>query len=131
MCDKRGNAAHTESSDLDLTCAGATCGESVSSGNMSAEQITSTVTVIHPQGIHLRVGKDLAYVANSYASTTTTARNMTLATPSVNLKSILQIMQLQARTGHIIQLSADGPDALQAISALRQVLENPDQGVHS
>ena len=79
---------------------------------------------VHPQGIHLRVGKDLAYIANNFAATAT-ARNVTLSTPPVDLKSILQIMRLQARTGHVIQLTADGPDAKEAIDALRSVLECP------
>jgi phosphotransferase system HPr (HPr) family protein len=85
---------------------------------------TAKVTVVHPQGIHLRVGKDLAFVANRFGATTT-ARNLTLSSPPVNLKSILEIMKLQARTGHIILLSAKGPDAEEAIAALRVVLEYP------
>ncbi len=91
---------------------------------MTSAPLTITVTVVHPQGIHLRVGKDLAYVANRFASTTT-GRNITLSTPPVDLKSILQIMRLQARTGHVIQLSANGPDAAEAIAALRNILECP------
>lgn len=98
-------------------------------GRMSAAPLTITVTVIHPQGIHLRVGKELAYVANRFASTTT-ARNLTLSTQPVDLKSILQIMRLQARTGHVIQLTANGPDAEEAICALRQVLEDTGQGAN-
>lgn len=94
---------------------------------MTPAQLTTTVTVVHPQGIHLRVGKDLAYVANRYRATTT-ARNVTLSTPPVDLKSILQIMRLQARTGHVIQLSSNGPDAQEAIDALRGILECVDQG---
>ncbi len=90
--------------------------------------LTTTVTIIHPQGIHLRVGKDLAFVANRFIATTT-ARNITLSTPPIDLKSILQIMSLQARTGHIIQLSANGPDAQEAIAALRDVFERPGQSI--
>jgi phosphotransferase system HPr (HPr) family protein len=86
--------------------------------------LTTTVTVIHPQGIHLRVGKNLAFVANRFDATTT-ARNLTLSSPPINLKSILEIMKLQARTGHVILLSAKGSDAEQAIAALRDVLECP------
>lgn len=95
---------------------------------MTETSHTTTVTVIHPQGIHLRVGKDLAYVANRFVATTT-ARNVTLSTPPVDLKSILQIMRLQARTGHVIQLSTSGPDAQEALTALRTVFECPGQSV--
>jgi phosphotransferase system HPr (HPr) family protein len=93
---------------------------------MTTAPLTTTVTIVHPQGVHLRVGKDLAFVANRFHADTT-ARNITLSTPPVDLKSILQIMRLQARTGHIVQLSADGPDAEDAIAALRNVLECPEQ----
>ena len=96
---------------------------------MTPKPLTLTVTVVHPQGIHLRVGKDLAYMANRFDATTT-ARNVTLSTPAVNLKSILEIMKLQARSGHVILLSANGPDAEQAIAALRYVLECPAQSSH-
>ncbi len=92
-------------------------------------QATITVTIVNPQGIHLRVGKDLAYVANSFDASTT-ARNITLSSPSVDLKSILQIMRLQARTGHVIELRANGPDAEEAISALARVFEYPRQDSH-
>ena len=95
---------------------------------MMTTALTTTVTIIHPQGIHLRVGKDLAFVANRFIATTT-ARNITLSTPPIDLKSILQIMSLQARTGHIIQLSANGPDAQEAIAALRDVFERPGQSI--
>jgi phosphotransferase system HPr (HPr) family protein len=97
--------------------------------DMKTAPLTISVTIVHPQGIHLRVGKDLAYVANRFESTAT-ARNLTLSTPAVDLKSILQIMRLQARIGHVIQLTTDGPDAEEAIAALRTVLECPRQNNH-
>lgn len=93
---------------------------------MTAAPLTATVTIIHPQGIHLRVGKDLAYIANRFHASTT-ARNITLSTPPVDLKSILQIMRLQARTGHLIQITVDGPDAQDAIAALCKVFEYPER----
>lgn len=93
---------------------------------MKSSSLTTEVTIVHPQGIHLRVGKDLAYVANRFVATTT-ARNVTLSSPPVDLKSILQIMRLQARTGHIIQLTAVGQDAEEAIMALKRVFEYPAQ----
>jgi len=96
------------------------------SAPMTPSQITTTVTIVHPQGIHLRVGKDLAFVANHYIARTT-ARNITLSSPPVDLKSILQIMRLQARTGHVIELTAQGPDAEDAINALERVFEYPPQ----
>lgn len=84
---------------------------------------TAVVTVAYPQGLHLRVGKDVVQVACKFEAAIT-ARNLTRESPVVNMKSILQLMQLQAREGHQLQLSADGPDAPDALAALSSLLEN-------
>jgi phosphotransferase system HPr (HPr) family protein len=39
----------------------------------------------------------------------------------VDVKSILQLMQLQARQGHTLRLTANGVDAEAAIGAVTQV----------
>jgi phosphotransferase system HPr (HPr) family protein len=41
----------------------------------------------------------------------------------VDAKSILQLMQLQARQGHVLCLSASGPDAGAAIDALSALFD--------
>lgn len=84
---------------------------------------TAVVTVAHPLGLHLRIGKDVVQMASKYEAAIT-ARNLTRASPDVNMKSILQLMQLQARQGHQLQLSAEGPDAPDALVALALLLEN-------
>lgn len=83
----------------------------------------AVVTVAHPLGLHLRIGKDVVQTASKYEASIT-ARNLTRASPDVNMKSILQLMQLQARQGHQIQLSAEGPDAPAALAELSLLLEN-------
>ena len=67
------------------------------------------------------VGKEMVYIANRFQAQIT-AENLTRPSPVVDVKSILQIMQLQARTGHTIRISADGPDAHAALDALRDLL---------
>ena len=47
-----------------------------------------------------------------------TASNLSSNSNAVDLKSILQLLQLQARQGHSLQLVASGPDADAAIEAL-------------
>ena len=86
------------------------------------ESVSAIVTVTHPLGIHLRVGKDLVHIANRFNSTIT-AQNMSRLSPVVDAKSILQIMQLQARQGHVVRVSADGPDAQEALLALCRLFE--------
>jgi phosphotransferase system HPr (HPr) family protein len=66
------------------------------------------------------VGKDLVKVANRYRATIT-AENLSRPSPVVDVKSILQLMQLQARQGHILRLAAAGPDAQDAIDAVTQI----------
>lgn len=84
---------------------------------------TVVITINHPLGLHMRIGKDVVQVAGRYAATIT-AQNLTRPSPVVDVGSILQLMQLQARQGHRIQVAATGPDAHCALAALRDLLES-------
>lgn len=83
---------------------------------------SATITILHPLGLHLRTGKDVVQVASRYRASIT-ARNLTRSSPVVDAKSIIQLMQLQARQGHQVQLEANGPDAQAAIEALCGLFE--------
>lgn len=83
---------------------------------------TAKITIQHPLGLHLRKSKDVVQVANRYDSQIT-AQNLTRQSPVVDAKSILQLMQLQARQGHVLCLSASGPDANAAIDALSALFD--------
>ncbi len=85
---------------------------------------TAVITINHPLGLHLRIGKEVVQVAGRFQATLT-AQNLTRPSPVVDARSILQLMQLQARHGHAIQVVALGPDAHSAVDALRQLLESP------
>lgn len=93
---------------------------------------TATITIVHPLGLHLRTGKDVVQVACRFRASIT-ARNLTRASPVVDAKSIIQLMQLQARQGHQVQLEASGPDAQAAIDALCSLFEphQPQQSQQS
>jgi len=78
------------------------------------------VTVTDPRGLHLRSGRDVVRTASRFQSQIT-ASNLSRETGAVDLKSILQLMQLQARQGHDLKLAASGPDAVAAIDALRSL----------
>ncbi len=84
---------------------------------MTTEPISTHCTVNHPLGLHLRVGKDLVTIANQFRAAIT-VQNMSRPSPVVDAKSILQLMQLQARQGHTLLLCAEGPDAQEALAAL-------------
>ena len=78
---------------------------------------SAVVTVSDPRGLHLRSGRDVVRTASRFQAQITAA-NLSRNTNTVDLKSILQLMQLQARQGHSLQLAASGPDADAAIEAL-------------
>jgi phosphotransferase system HPr (HPr) family protein len=90
------------------------------STRMTTEPVITRITISDPLGLHLRVGKDLVKVANQYHCTIT-AENLSRPSPVVDVKSILQLMQLQARQGHTLRLAAAGPDAQAAIAAVAQL----------
>jgi phosphotransferase system HPr (HPr) family protein len=87
------------------------------------QEVVAVVTVNHPQGLHLRSGKEIVRLAGQYESTVT-ARNVTRDSPVADARSILQLMQLQARQGHQLLISAEGSDAAEAVVALCALLEH-------
>lgn len=90
---------------------------------MSTEPVVTSITISDPLGLHLRVGKDLVKVANQYHCSIT-AENLSRPSPVCDVKSILQLMQLQARQGHTVRLAAAGPDAKEAIHAVVGLFES-------
>lgn len=87
---------------------------------------SQVVTVREPMGLHLRTGKDIVQTANRFRARIT-IRNLSQGIGPVNAKSILQIMQLQARQGHELELVAEGPDASAALEALVQIFAQPGE----
>ena len=96
------------------------------STRMTTEPVTTSITLSDPLGLHLRVGKDLVRVANQYHATIT-AENLSRPSPVVDVKSILQLMQLQARQGHTLRLAAAGSDAEAALNAVCQLFTTGDE----
>ena len=88
---------------------------------MTTEAFSATVTITNPAGLHLRTSKDVVQTASQFDATIS-AQNVTRQSPFVDVKSILQLMQLQARQGHILLLRADGPDAQVALDTLCAIL---------
>lgn len=85
------------------------------------ESFSTTVTITSPAGLHLRTSKDVVQAANQFDATIH-AQNLTRQSSFVDVKSILQLMQLQARHGHILLLRAEGPDAQIALQTLCTLL---------
>jgi phosphotransferase system HPr (HPr) family protein len=88
---------------------------------LTTESLSTTVTITNPSGLHLRTSKDVVQAASQFAATIS-AQNLTRQSAFVDVKSILQLMQLQARHGHTLLLQADGPDAQVALETLCAIL---------
>ena len=88
---------------------------------MTTASCSATITITNPAGLHLRTSKDIVQAASQFDATIS-AQNLTRQSPFVNVKSILQVMQLQARQGHSLLLQADGPDAQVALDTLCALL---------
>lgn len=86
-------------------------------GNNVSSHCSTTVTVSDPMGLHLRTGKDLVQVASRFEAQIT-AQNLSRDSEKVDVKSILQLMQLQARKDHVLLICANGSDAQDALLAL-------------
>lgn len=93
---------------------------------MIEQENTKVVTIRHPLGLHLRKSRDVVQTANQFQSNIT-VQNLSRSTSPVDVKSILQLMQLQARSGHKLQLNAAGPDAQEALDALCLLFESNNQ----
>ena len=87
-----------------------------------SETVAAEVTIKHPLGLHLRKSKDVVQVASRFDAAIT-ARNLSRESPEVDAKSILQLMQLQARQGHVVRLAAVGVDAQAAIDVLTALFD--------
>jgi len=81
------------------------------------------VAVANPQGLHLRTGKEIVRLASTFTAEIR-ASNLSRASAPVNVKSILQLMQIQAQHGHQLRLTATGVDASEALAALATLIES-------
>ena len=73
-----------------------------------------------PVGLHLRAASRIVQAAKQFASDITIAYNGVEA----NAKSILGLASLVARHQEPVEISAEGPDALEALAALAQLIEH-------
>jgi phosphotransferase system HPr (HPr) family protein len=100
-------------SDSKISCTS----DSPDNGKERQSHCSTTVTVTDPMGLHLRTGKDLVQVASQFDAQIT-AQNLSRNSGKVDAKSILQLMQLQARKDHVLLICANGSDAQDALVAL-------------
>ena len=79
------------------------------------------VEVRNPSGIHARPAAVFVKTAARFASNIS-LENVTRGKAAANAKSIMAVMGSGAARGHIVRLTADGPDEEQAITVLHDLI---------
>lgn len=85
---------------------------------MEKQQITETFTILNNLGLHARAAAAFVKVANRFQSDITVKKE----DASVNGKSIMGVLMLAAAKGTIIDVTAAGGDATEAIEALGKLI---------
>ena len=85
------------------------------------------IIVNHPVGLHARPAAQLVQTASKFESEVTVA-NITKESVAVNAKSILLILTLGVHQGHEIEIVAQGADEQEAITALKDLVDNGNLG---
>ena len=81
--------------------------------------IEKEITIMNVQGLHARPAAIFMQIANKYDSKITVRKD----NETVNGKSIMGILMLGAQYNSKITISADGKDALEAITELEEFLK--------
>ncbi len=78
------------------------------------------VEIINKLGLHARASAKLTQVAGGFEAGVWLTRNGR----RVNAKSIMGVMMLAAAKGTTVLIETDGPDEVEALSALAQLVAN-------
>jgi phosphocarrier protein HPr len=83
---------------------------------------SNDVTLQDEAGLHARPAAQFVKMANSFSSTITVQAGEKTA----NAKSIMKVLQLGARKGTTITISAEGADEAEAVAALSALARRGD-----
>lgn len=84
-----------------------------------AEHLTATAVITNKLGLHARAAAKLVEAAARFQSTIEVRKDG----ETVDARSILGLMMLNARTGTRIELSVEGSDAPEALAAVQALIE--------
>ncbi len=76
--------------------------------------VTRVVEIVNKKGLHARASAKFVQMAEKYQASITVTRG----TETVGATSIMGLMMLAAGTGTLITIKASGPDAIDAMSNL-------------
>jgi phosphocarrier protein HPr len=82
--------------------------------------IQTRITISNKLGLHARASAKLTKLAGSFASEVHLSRNGR----RINAKSIMGVMMLAAGLGSEVEIECSGPDEEQAMTALRQLIDD-------
>ena len=83
-------------------------------------RISKMVTVVNPEGIHMRPADMLVRMASQFSSDV----EVTKDGQSADAKSIMSILMLAADVGSQLEIGASGDDAEEAIEAVARLIES-------
>ena len=83
--------------------------------------VKKTVTIVHRQGLHARPAALFVQLAKRFASRITVKKGR----KCIDGKSIMGLLTLIARQGSRISITADGPDAAEALERLVALVTEP------
>ena len=92
---------------------------------MTEEKQTATITIINPQGLHMRPAYLFAETASRFSSRIEVVKD----DMRIDGKSVLSILTLGATQGTQVAVEAFGPDAQAAVAQLVQLVTSgfPDE----
>ena len=82
--------------------------------------LTREVTILNRQGMHARPAMQLVETSGRFGS----AIRIRKGAQSVNAKSIMEVMTLEAVKGTLLTFEAEGDDAPEALDALARLVES-------
>ena len=86
----------------------------------SGHSVSRRVKIINGRGLHARAAAKFVKLAGTFDADVVVARNET----EVPGSSIMGLMMLGAHPGSTIEICATGPQAGEAVTALRELVDN-------
>lgn len=81
--------------------------------------VQKTCEIVNSKGLHVRAATMVAQLAATFSSTITIEH----AGERANAKSVMNLLLLTAPMGASVRIAADGDDALDALSAIRDLIK--------
>ena len=87
---------------------------------MSEGTVRRTVEIVNERGLHARASAKFVKAASQFEAHVTVTRDG----QTVDAQSIMGLMMLGAGPGCLVEIAADGPQAVEVIAVLAQLVED-------